>query len=279
MAVATSTALLLLAGLLALSPLLALAHGMLGWLWAAVLLPVVRWLLPWLARFLQGGGISSGLNGVNRGLTPPRIRGGPMHPAQQHATSAFWLWLAELWTWLTHSWLYLLGLLAVATLAWAYWQARRTQLGKGPWSILIALLKELQVLLLALWRPATQLATQAVRDVQRRATRAVARGGAWRRRRLREMGPRQAIIALYVGALRLAARRGSPRRPGQTPHEYAAEVGERLPHARDALASMTETFVAVRYGGHPADDSLVARMQELAGVLRKALRRAARSRA
>src|ERR687884_1417088 len=123
MAVATSIAVLLLAGLLALSPLLALAHGVLGWLWAAVLLPVMRWLLPWLARFLQAGGISSGLNGVNRGLTPPPIRAGPMHPAPQHATSAFWLWLAHLWTWLTHSWLYLLGLVAVATLAWAYRQA------------------------------------------------------------------------------------------------------------------------------------------------------------
>src|SRR5205085_7694533 len=265
MAVATSIAILLLAGLLALSPLLALAHDVLGWLWAAVLLPLVRWLLPWLARFLQRGGISSGLNGVNRGLTPPRIHGGPMHPAEQHATSAFWFWLAELWTWLTHSWLYFLGLVAVATLACAYRQARRAQGGTGgPWSILIALLKELHVLLLALWRPATQLTAQAVRDVQRRATRALARGGAWRRRRLREMGPRQAIIALYVAVLRLAARRGYPRRPGQTPREYAAEVGARLPRARDALGSMTETFVAVRYGGQAADDSLVARMQALA---------------
>jgi hypothetical protein len=280
MAVATSVAVLLLAGLLALSPLLALAHGMLGGLWTAVLLPVMRWLLPWLARFQQGGGISSGLNGVNRGLTPPRLHGGPVHPAQQHATSAFWLWLAELWTWLTHSWLYLLGLVAVVTLAWAYRQARRAQGGTGgPWSILIALLKELHVLLLALWRPATQLTAQAVRDVRRRATRAVARGGAWRRRRLREMGPRQAIIALYVAALRLAARRGYPRRPGQTPNEYAAEVSERLPRARDPLTSMTETFVAVRYGGHVADDSHVARMQALASALRKALRRAPRSRA
>ena len=280
MAVATSVAVLLLAGLLALSPLLALAHGVLGWLWAAVLLPVMRWLLPWLARFLQAGGISSGLNGVNRGLTPPGIHGGPIHPAQHHATSAVWLWLAELWTWLTHSWLYLLGLVALLTLAWAYRQARRAQGGTGgPRSILIALLKELHVLLLALWRPATQLTAQAVRDVQRRATRAVARGGAWRHRRLREMGPRQAIIALYVAALQLAARRGYPRRPGQTPHEYAAEVGERLPRARDALGRMTETFVTVRYGGHPADDSLVARMQALAGALRKALRRAPRSHA
>ena len=42
---------------------------------------------------------------------------------------------------------------------------------------------------------------------------------------------------------------------------------------------MIETFVAVRYGGQPADDSHVARMQALAGVLRKALRRAPRSRA
>jgi hypothetical protein len=42
---------------------------------------------------------------------------------------------------------------------------------------------------------------------------------------------------------------------------------------------MTETFVAVRYGGHPANDSLVARMQALAGALRKALRRTPRSHA
>jgi hypothetical protein len=280
MAVATSAAVLLLAGLLALSPLLALAHDVLGWLWAAVLLPVMRWLLPWLARFLQGGGISNGLNGVNRGLTPPRIHDGPIHPAQQHAASAFWLWLAELWTWLTHSWLYLLGLVAVGTLGWAYRQAWRAQGGTGgPWSILMTLLKELHMLLLALWHPATQLAAQAVRAVQRRATRAVARGGAWRHRRLREMGPRQAIIALYLAALQFAARRGYPRRPGQTPHEYAAEVSKRLPHARDALGSMTETFVAVRYGGQAADDNLMARMQTLAGALRKALRRAPRPRA
>src|SRR2546423_12646364 len=82
LAIAASIAMLLFTALLALSPLLALAHDVLGWLWAAVLLPVVRWLLPWLARFLQGGGgIGSGLNGVNRGLTPPRIHGGPVHPA------------------------------------------------------------------------------------------------------------------------------------------------------------------------------------------------------
>ena len=78
---------------------------------------------------------------------------------------------------------------------------------------------------------------------------------------------------------RCSLPRGHPRRPGQTPHEYAAEVSARLPRARDALGSLTETFVAVRYGGHPADSSHVARMQALAGALRKAPRRAPRSRA
>ena len=56
-------------------------------------------------------------------------------------------------------------------------------------------------------------------------------------------------------------------------------MSARLPRARDALGSMTETFVAVRYGGQPADDSHVARMQALAAALRKALRRARRPRA
>jgi hypothetical protein len=46
-----------------------------------------------------------------------------------------------------------------------------------------------------------------------------------------------------------------------------------------ALGSMTETFAAVRYGGRAVEDSHVARMQALAGVRRKALRRAPRSRA
>src|SRR2546430_15816492 len=103
-----------------------------------------------------------------------------MHPVPHQPPSALWLWLAHLWTWLMHSWLYILGVLAVATLAWAYWQARRTRGGVGPWSILVGLLKELCVILLALWRPARHLAAPAARDVRRRATRAAGRGAARR---------------------------------------------------------------------------------------------------
>jgi len=57
-------------------------------------------------------------------------------------------------------------------------------------------------------------------------------------------GARGRVIKAYLRLLGGAARSGFPRRPDETPHEFAAALGE----PRTPLAHVTDAFVRARYG-------------------------------
>jgi hypothetical protein len=68
-------------------------------------------------------------------------------------------------------------------------------------------------------------------------------------------GRRGRIVRAYLNLLRGAERVGFPRRPGETPEEFASALGE----PQEALASATDTFVRARYGpGEPTEADVQA---------------------
>jgi transglutaminase-like putative cysteine protease len=95
----------------------------------------------------------------------------------------------------------------------------------------------------------------------------------WRlRRRTRWAGapgarlPRRAtpVARLYERALARLARAGLPRRPSETPHEFAARVAATRVAGNEALQRLTDLYAGARFGGRPVDGAL---LDELAGRL------------
>lgn len=85
--------------------------------------------------------------------------------------------------------------------------------------------------------------------------------------------PRQAVIAQYLASLGQTARRGYPRRPGQTPHQHAAALREGLRREQQAPAAMADLFTAVRFGPQECGEGDAQRMRRLAQIVRRNLRR------
>jgi len=85
-----------------------------------------------------------------------------------------------------------------------------------------------------------------------RNARDIARGPIWTAPRL---GP---IERLYRRTLGRLARAGCARRLNETPHEYAERVRASGLIAADDFRLLTERYTAARFGGHDADDKLVA---------------------
>ena len=75
------------------------------------------------------------------------------------------------------------------------------------------------------------------------------------------------VARLYEKALRALARRGLPRRPSETPREFAARVAASGVTGGDLLAHLTELYTGARFGRRPVDDeplrALAARLPEL----------------
>jgi transglutaminase-like putative cysteine protease len=97
---------------------------------------------------------------------------------------------------------------------------------------------------------------------------------AWLLLRLRRRRPRNPLPAFYAEALRLLARRGLTRSPASTPRDFAQDVAAAHPGpAAAAFASLTESYLALRFGGHvPAEVATPLR------TLREGLRRRRRTR-
>jgi hypothetical protein len=78
-----------------------------------------------------------------------------------------------------------------------------------------------------------------------------------------------AVDRLYRRTLRRLARLGWPRRPNETPHEYAARLRAAGPFARDqAFDGLTARYAAARFGGQqPADEAVAALGRTIGEVL------------
>jgi transglutaminase-like putative cysteine protease len=74
----------------------------------------------------------------------------------------------------------------------------------------------------------------------------------WRLRRGASGEPRTFILRCYHELEAWFHRRGRGRPPWATVEEFAAQLGDELPHLRTAFGRLVGHFSAVRYGGHSA---------------------------
>jgi hypothetical protein len=264
--------------LLLLLHVLDLAHALLNWTLGRVLAPLALWFQhlfnpppPPIVRHggpAPEGGTSAGFH---RAVAQP-------HPT---ASSGFWRAigallraLADLFRALAGQWPLLLGLLCTLIIVYAYRATLRKGGATGVWRAMLAVfLRDLQALRALLWTSTRILAGRALAAMVSTGTSTARRIVPRRGPAVDKMPPRQAVIAIYLTALAVMARRGQARRPGETPNEYAQEVAGRMPSGRDELEQLTSAFVAARYSGQPVQQADVSRMQALWASLRRAIRR------
>jgi len=87
-----------------------------------------------------------------------------------------------------------------------------------------------------------------------RAPRDLARNPIWTAPRL------GAVERLYRRTLGRLARAGWPRHRNETPHEYARRVGASGLIAGDDFLRLTDRYAAARFGGHDADEKVLAEL-------------------
>jgi hypothetical protein len=235
------------------------------WGWQ-VLLPPLNALLALLSH-LTGATPPHLTNIFQQAPTrPPPMR--PAIPERGGRPPGLWLWLTAHWP----------GVLAVAAVALGalLWSRRTAPQQRGFWPALLReVLRELRELLLLLWRPARRGVARALETATAGARR-VAPRRAGEARVTGDLAPRQAVIALYMSMLALAARRGHARLQGQTPREYRDRLGAALPEVDADLRELTDLFVRARYDAAPVGAERLTRAQQLWRSLRGTLRRARR---
>lgn len=64
------------------------------------------------------------------------------------------------------------------------------------------------------------------------------------------LSPRERVLYYYLSIVRRAAGQGLPRRATQTPSEYAATLGAKVPEAGHDLSALTRAFLEARYSRH-----------------------------
>jgi hypothetical protein len=69
-----------------------------------------------------------------------------------------------------------------------------------------------------------------------------------------------AVERLYRRTLGRLARAGYPRLRNETPHEYAQRVQASGVVSADDFRRLTEHYTAARFGGHDADDAVIAEL-------------------
>jgi Domain of unknown function (DUF4129) len=89
--------------------------------------------------------------------------------------------------------------------------------------------------------------------------------------RLRSLDPRRQIYFFYLAMIRRGAEQGLPRKPSQTPSEYAVTLDKTLPDAGEDIHSMTQAFVEARYSRREVNSSDAATVKAIWGRIRRAL--------
>ncbi|MGE0795073.1 MAG: DUF3488 and DUF4129 domain-containing transglutaminase family protein [Acidimicrobiia bacterium] len=92
----------------------------------------------------------------------------------------------------------------------------------------------------------------------------VARQLVRRRRRHGADGPAQLVLVAWREAIGALDRAGLPRRPSETPAEYARRAGESGLTAPDGITELARAATAAVYGGRTMADTAAARAVELA---------------
>jgi Domain of unknown function (DUF4129) len=90
--------------------------------------------------------------------------------------------------------------------------------------------------------------------------------------RLRSLDPRRQIYFFYLAMVRRGGEQGLPRKPSQTPSEYALTLEKSLPSASDDIDSITEAFVEARYSRRAVESQDANRVKATWTRIRAALR-------
>ena len=78
---------------------------------------------------------------------------------------------------------------------------------------------------------------------------------------LRRLDPRQKILFYYLALVRRSGEAGLPRKPWQTPSDFAETLEPNLPGAESDVEAMTEAFVEARYTRHTVDVEQAGQVQ------------------
>lgn len=89
--------------------------------------------------------------------------------------------------------------------------------------------------------------------------------------RLRSLDPRRQIYFYYLALIRRGGEQGLPRKPSQTPSEYAVTLEKALPAADEDIDSITRAFVEARYSRREVHARDVELVKAIWGRIRRAL--------
>jgi hypothetical protein len=90
---------------------------------------------------------------------------------------------------------------------------------------------------------------------------------------LRSLDPRRQIYFFYLAMIRRGGEQDVPRKPSQTPSEYAVTLGRALPSADKDIDSITRAFVEARYSRHDVNPEDAGVIKAIWARLRQALQR------
>jgi hypothetical protein len=96
------------------------------------------------------------------------------------------------------------------------------------------------------------------------------------RRRLFSLGrltPRERVQYFYLAMVRRGGQRGIPRKPSQTPSEYAATLESQLPDVDAEIGSLTDAFTEARYSRHDVTPEQASLVQRIWDRIKATLRR------
>ena len=118
-------------------------------------------------------------------------------------------------------------------------------------------IRALRDFLIALWRHLVGWAEVASQGIPRwlslRRARPRSSKQPFRFFLLGALSPRELILYYYLSIVERARRQGYPRRNSETPYEYDATLGPKLPAAQQDLTSLTQAFVEARYSRQTFD--------------------------
>ena len=90
--------------------------------------------------------------------------------------------------------------------------------------------------------------------------------------RLRSLDARRQIYFFYLAMIRRGGEQGLPRKPSQTPSEYALTLEKRFPSVSEDINSITEEFVEARYSRREVNSQDVGVVKTAWQRIRRALR-------
>ena len=84
--------------------------------------------------------------------------------------------------------------------------------------------------------------------------------------------PRQRVLFFYLALVRRGADSGLPRKPAQTPYEYARELQTGLSEVGQEVGDVTEAFIEARYSQHEIKNDLAEIVRTEWERIRRAIR-------